>query len=473
MLNEGKRNYAGLQPANRSTGWRGVSYLSSLRRLGSFKKGNNVPKPVQRRPKQPPPTAKTQEGKSFVPLFELFGPAFSVNGSPQAVADACPWCGKDRFDLNVNTGQFKCHSGACGQSGNSYDFINWVHGNLLRETTDREYHPLRDKRNLPVQTLRRNGVAWNGADGCWLIPYKSETGRVQNLTRDFLGTGRKLSLPGLSLRLYGLDKLSSDAERTLFVCEGAFDAIALDHHLVSNKTRTRYDIIAVPCAGTFNVSWLKYLKGRTVRLVFDNDKAGRDGQDRIAKLVRDEKVDCKLSALKWPFCYPEKCDISDLVRDGENIVKFTKANCITVTVAERRLIFTRGDAIAEEAVEWLDARHIPFGTFVSLSGLMGTQKSLIARAYAACCTAGLPMPGSNQAVAPFDVLYFTSEDGESRVKDLVRIHKGDLTRLHVHDIAKIAEPIDLLDCLGEMEAKINAQRRAASGTGRPQLVRGR
>jgi hypothetical protein len=397
----------------------------------------------------------------FRRLFELFGVSFSNNGTPEAHAEECPFCGKAKFYLNPATGQYKCHSeNTCGASGNAYTFIRWVHETCLAGTTDDHYRGLKDKRGLPLQTLKRHGLAWNGAICCWLIPFKSERGEVLNLTRYYPESGKKLSLPGLALRLYGLDQLAPqpDPVRTLFVCEGPFDAIALDHHLREKKTRTRYDILAVPSATVFSADWLKYLTGRTVRLCLDNDKAGRDGQERIVNLAREHKTDCKFLALAWPEVYPEKCDIGDLVREGENVAEFTRKHCRKVTAGERRILFVQGDAIPEERVEWMWEGHIPFGTFVSLSGYMGTQKSGVARDLAARVTAGKPMPNSTKAVPPSDVLYFTSEDSASRVRDLVRIHGGDLGRLHVHDIAAGTELIDLLECFDEVEAEINARK---------------
>jgi hypothetical protein len=397
----------------------------------------------------------------FLRLFELFGFSLSMTGSVEAHAEECPFCGKGKFYLNTETGEYKCHSeNSCGAKGNAYTFIRWVHRTCLEGTTDDGYRQLKDNRGLPLQTLKRHELAWNGVNGCWLIPFKSEKGEVQNLTRFYMDSGKKLALPGLPLRLFGLDKLSPEpsSARTLFICEGPWDAIALDQHLVSNKTRTRYDILAVPSATVFNKDWLKYLKGyKAVRLCLDNDKAGREGQERIAKLARDEKVDCKLFALAWPDGYPEKCDIRDLVKDGVNVAEFTREHCRKVTAGERRILFVQGDAIPEEKVEWMWEGHVPFRQFVSLSGLMGTQKSAIARDLAARATAGLPMPNCRQAVAPFCVLYFTSEDSQSRVRDLVRVHGGDLAKLQVHDIASGDEPIDLLEYLGEIEAEINSR----------------
>jgi len=395
---------------------------------------------------------------SYRRLFETFGLTFSANGSAQATADACPFCDGPKFTVNLETGQYQCfRKNNCGVKGNAYVFVNAMHENRLRETTDADYRRLRDLRGLPLQTLKRHSLAWDATQRCWWIPYKSQEGKVQNITRYYEGDGRKLTLPSLPLRLHGLDRLSSDVHKTLLICEGAFDSIALDAHLVSNKTRKRYDILAVPSAGVFKTDWLKHLEGRTVRLLFDNDEAGRDGQDRIAKLCRDENLKCKLSILRWPEGLPEKCDVSDLIRDGVNIVEFAREHCLKVTTAERRLVFTRGDDIVVEKVEWMDFGYIQFGTLASLSGLMGTLKSTVAADYAARGTAGLPMPGSRQAIAPFNTMYFTSEDSASRVSDSVRVHGGDLNRLYVHDIASSKEPIDLLDCLEEMEAEINAR----------------
>lgn len=392
----------------------------------------------------------------FLRLFELFISSLTVNGK-EAHAEECPFCGGPKFSVNIETGQYQCfRANNCGAKGNAFTLINWVHETSLENTSDADWQRLKADRGLPLQTLKRHELAWHAGLSCWLIPFKSEHGDVQNLTRYWPETGKKFALPGFSLRLYGLDQLRPETNRTLFVCEGPWDAIALDHHLREKKTRDRYDILGVPSATVFNPDWLKYFKDRSVRLCFDNDKAGRDGQQKIATLCDQHKIICKLSALKWPEGLPEKCDVSDLIRDGINVVDFVRTNCIMSATGENRIFFTRGDAIPERTIEWMWGGHIPFGTFVSFAGLMGTQKSTIARDLAARATSGKPMPGCTIAVPPFDIAYFTSEDAGSTVRDIVQIHGGDLRRLHVHDIATDADPIDLLDSLTEIESKIRS-----------------
>jgi hypothetical protein len=398
--------------------------------------------------------------RQFQGLYELFGVELIISGN-NGRAPECPFCGRDRFYVNVENGTYKCHSeNNCGSQGNAYTFIRWWHREFLRSTTDEQYRRLTKDRGLPLQTLKRHELAWAEGMDCWLIPYKSPKGEVLNLLR-YYPNNKKWLLPGLPIYLYGVDQLAPEEERssrTLFVVEGAWDAIALDQHLIAKKSRSRYDILAVHSANVFRKDWLKHFAGyKSVRLCLDNDKAGREGQDRIVKMAREEKIDCKIFALKWPDVSPDKCDIRDLTRSAVNVVEFTKENCLKVTAGEGRILFLPGDAIPEEKVVWLWEGHIPFATFVSLSGLMGTHKSLIARFIAAMATAGKPMPHCQKAVDPFTVLYFTSEDSAARVRDLVRIHSGDLTRLFVHDIISVSEPIDILDCLEEMEAEINAR----------------
>lgn len=340
-------------------------------------------------------------------------------------------------------------------SGNEYSFIREIHTRTLADTTDDDFRELRDKRHLPLQTLKRHKLAFDRVRNCWLIPAMSQKGEVLNLTRYYLDSGNKLSLPCLPMRPFGLDALGEDDNKPLLIVEGPWDAIALDHHLREKKTRDRYEILAVPSATIFDPEWVKYLK-RENRLCLDNDKAGRDGQQRIIKIVEQAKLPCELYALEWPEEYPDKCDIGDLIHADINVVEFTHDHCKKVAAGDRRIIFQRGDEIPEQLVEWLWEGHITFATFVSFSGLMGTQKSTIIRALAAYATAGLPMPNCTEALPPMDVMIFTSEDAGSRVRDIVRIHGGDLTRLHVYDIASgDGEPIDILERLEEMEAAIN------------------
>jgi hypothetical protein len=395
--------------------------------------------------------------KNFLPIFEKFGVTFGTpDRTGNAPAEICPFCGGTKFSVKIDTGQYQCfHGNNCGQRGNVYTFIRAMHKRYLDLTTNEHRSTLKIKRGIPVQTLKDHQWAWCEDRKCWLVPYMNAKREVLNLTcywPDKPGNN-KFTLPVLPQRLYGLQFLKG--ADTLFLCEGPFDATALDHHLKSLKIRAKYDILAAPSSSIFRPKWLKYLKDKKVRVCFDNDKAGRDGQDRIAKLVHQHRIDCELKCLTWPKEYPEKYDINDLVKDGkERVVEFTRQNCNTCSGAEE-LIFTRGDLITSKPSEWLDEYHIPFNTFVSLSGLRGTHKSDIGREYAARATAGRPMPGSGVAIPPINVMIMTSEDPESQVRDLVELAGGDLTKLHVFDITAAKKgSIDILYYMDTMIQRI-------------------
>lgn len=399
---------------------------------------------------------KIDDRPPFVKLFETFDLAFTLNGT-QAVADECPFCGKENhFYLNVEKGLYDCK--VCGEQGNAYTFIRHKYKHALDATTDAQYRTLKQLRGIPLQTLKRHGLALYGNE--WLIPSKSPTGEVVNLLRYRTPVGNfngyKLNLPALPAALYGLDQLSEDVTRKLLICEGIWDAIAADQHLRDKKVRTRYDVLSVPGAGIFKEAWAeKFCAKRSVRLVYDNDEAGRKGQEHAAKILKPFASD--VSVLQWPkeLKLTEGYDVSNLIHDGYSLAEFTHEHCIKLGTGANRITFTRGDQVVRGKITWLWDGRIQFGTFASFSGGIGTQKSGIVRDISARATSGLPMPNCTKALPAFPVLYLTSEDGESQVCDLVEIAGGDLTRFHVHDIASGEEPIDILDCLGDIEALIN------------------
>ena len=233
-------------------------------------------------------------------LFETFGATFSLNGSvSEAVGDKCPFCDKENHCyFNIENGLYDCKS--CGASGNAFTFVRHEYEQALESTSDADYRRLSRLRDLSLQTLKRFGLAKLDDSSCWLIPFKSSKGKVLNLVRYFpkRKDSKCRNLSGLPVCLYGVDQMSYDADRLFFLCEGPWDAMALDQHLRQKKTRERYDVVAVPGATIFKEPWSEFFRGRKVRIVYDNDDAGRKGQDRAAKILLPTTTD--LSVLQWP-----------------------------------------------------------------------------------------------------------------------------------------------------------------------------
>lgn len=393
--------------------------------------------------------------KNYHRFYKDLGITFDTTEGENVKADACPFCSGTKFAFNNRTGTYQCLSvNKCGEKGNAYTFLRWFHQECLDATTDEQYRALKAKRGLPLQTLKRHKIAWCEELGCYLVPFVNEKGEAVNLLRYWPETGKRYLLSELPAQIFGRDQFSSDSSRPVFLLEGHWDYLALDHHLRVNRSRDRYDLLAVPGANIFKDFWGKNLKGRTVRVCFDNDKAGRDGQQRIVKIIREQKIDCQLLLLNWPDSYPEKCDIGDLVKEGENIVRWTQKNCHKISASASTIKFVRGDQIPDKKSEWLWKKRIPLNDFVSLAGWRGDGKSTIAYDIAARATAGLPMPNETTALDPMGVMILTSEVDASKVRDIVRLHGGDLTRLWVHDIASTDDPVDVLENIPGFEQQI-------------------
>jgi|GEM_PF-1272398 hypothetical protein len=396
-----------------------------------------------------------QSKPKFQGTYENFGTDFVRINGKEGTADQCPYCGKEKFTVNLETGQFRCFSeNTCGQTGNATTFIRHCYEQAKSSTTDKEYRTLKAVRDLSLQTLKRHGLAYHAARSEWLVPFRNSEGSVVTLLRYNPKTNQKLNLGGFPQYLYGVDQLSDDPTRTLFLVEGPFDAMALDAFIRIKKNHNKYDVLAVPSASTFKDEWSAFLRERKeVRVCFDNDSAGVNAQQRVVSKCRENGVTGTLKILEWPDSFPDKYDIADLIRDKESVVEFTRLHCKEARAA-KPLRLTRGDQIVPEKVDWLWPGRMPFGRFVSLSGPNGSQKSTIAKDFIARGTAGKPMPGCTDHCEPFDCILFTSEDSQANAIKLIELHGGDRARVYIHDIAESAEFIDVAKSVANVEAAI-------------------
>lgn len=413
---------------------------------------------------------ETDKATDYTRIYTALGVEFGSTVGDERLASACPFCGGAKFYVNATTGKYKCHSeNKCGESGNLTTFLRHYHERCLEATTDDHRRMLRAKRGWSLQTQNKFRLAWDAERKRWVFPALNAKGEVVNVQWYDPATGEKRFLPGLPLPLFGLDLLPSSpeerAKQTAIICEGLTDLIDVHRQLTEAKTRGRYALFAVPSANVWKEGWGRFLEDfPSARLCYDNDDAGRKGQQRAAKLIGEACPLIKLSLLNWPADYPEKCDLGDLVRGVElngkrmrvSVAEFTRTNCVEVASGPKRLSFVRGTDVTPERAEWLWCDRLQRGVLASLSGQQGTGKSLLVKDIAARVTAGLPMPGASAPLLPpADVLYLTAEDPGYQVCDLVKLHGGDLSRLHVFDIATTDDPADLLDRLPEMEGWIH------------------
>jgi len=393
--------------------------------------------------------------RGYIPVFETFGYSFSkLNGSGEVLADECPFCAKENhFYLKATEGVFHCKR--CDRGGNISDFLTEMHSRALKATTTEDWLRLKKKRGIASQTLKLHELAFDRGSGRWLIPFKNKKGEIINLQLYRESDGRKTNLTRLATGLYGLDRLSDDRNRILFLCEGPFDGIALDYH-IGAVHRRKYDIVATP--GPFKECWCEFFQGRKVRALFDNDKGGDAHRAQVTKLLGESRVASELRLLRWPADFPEHYDINDLVREHPEIriPGWSLENSVRV-VAEPKLIIRHGRASTEpKPIEWIWPDHLRCGTYVSFSGRQGTMKTTIALDIAARYSQGKRMPMCERDGLPAGhVLYIHAEDDAEAVDGGFETAGGDFDRWHTMPATiRSGDMLNVLEHLEEIEQVI-------------------
>ena len=393
------------------------------------------------------------KGPDYARVYERMGVVFSGrNGDDNVEAEACPYCGETRFFLNVVSGLYHCKK--CEEKGNTPQFLTRMYEGLLAFTTDQHYQQLKMKRGIGIIGLKRHKLAYNPVEKCWLIPFKDRKGRVLTLQFYYPANGRKENLPGPT-KLYNYDQFVEDKERIVLLCEGPFDAIALDHH-IGSAYRKKYNILAAP--GTFKDSWAELLEGYKVRGLYDNDKGGKAHSKRLRELLGESGVAKELRLLVWPKKFPVGCDINDLVRDYPEvkILGWSRKNSVKV-VRQPKLIFYHGkQANKQQEIDWTWPDHLRCGTYVSFSGEQGTFKTSIMLDLCARYTKERKMPLCDSIGMPAgNVLYLFAEDDLMRVQSGFEQAGGDFKHWTCMPArSRDGDPLNILDHLGEMEQLI-------------------
>lgn len=230
--------------------------------------------------------------------------------SGQEAVGTCIFCGKQgKMYVNSMTGQWKCMAGHCGLTGNEYTLMTMYYNAFLDLSEDAPWEALSEDRGLPVEVLQASGIAYNGE--AWLLPIQSIDGSTVNLR--FYKPGEKLKgLPTMAASMYGAEKLKVNVDSPVFVCEGEWDAIAMQWIL----DRDEYEGIAVgiPGASVFKTQWADWLTNRTLVVCYDKDIDGIKGAKRVATACAPRG--CTISWVAWPESIPDHYDIRDLAKDG-------------------------------------------------------------------------------------------------------------------------------------------------------------
>lgn len=259
--------------------------------------------------KKPAPVA------DYLPVFEFHG--VSLESSGTQFSGDCPFCHEEKhFFANEQTGQWDCKH--CGKYGNIYTFLHEKYLTLKATTDDKRIKALASARKLPVEAIEHAGVVYDAVNARYFLPVYNRNSALVNLKSYSLsGTRRFYNTPSpIISHLYNSHKLAH-AKDTVYICEGEWDGIALEHALseIPKTRRPEGTVVAVPGADNvtksiFTDRILAMLEGKKIVVMFDNDDAGRRGAEKLVKFLASRGV-TDLHTLNWPTSYPNKYDVSD------------------------------------------------------------------------------------------------------------------------------------------------------------------
>ena len=141
-----------------------------------------------------------------------------------------------------------------------------------RQLMDEKLNGLTSSLGVSAESLKRLNVGWDGK--AYTFPMSNDFGKVIGVRRRF-PSGHKVSVQGSKTGLFIPTDLAND--QLLIICEGPTDtAAALDLGSAA---------IGRPNCNSKVEMTANLAKGRTVVIVGDNDKVGRTGSKRLARVL--------------------------------------------------------------------------------------------------------------------------------------------------------------------------------------------
>ena len=276
-----------------------------------------------------PRRASAKEESQYVKFYRFYGCKLQEMG--QQLQGDCPFsdCGREgHFFASPGTGLWDCK--ICSRSGNTYTFANEFLQDCRSITTDADLEQLAELRiGIKIPTLDLFGVALNPHNGDWLIPGYSLESKLTNLwawkecfdQKDQTWNRKIMAGPTFKQTLFGLQFFRNKSTLPIWICEGHWDTMAWYDVLSTVKNAEtghrlidEHDILGCPGVGVFPKELVGLLNGRDVRVLFDNDEAGKKGIDHIVKTIAQHgSIPRKFSTCRWPAGTKSGFDVRDQV----------------------------------------------------------------------------------------------------------------------------------------------------------------
>jgi hypothetical protein len=240
--------------------------------------------------------------------FQIHGVVFTGETETQMRGD-CPFTDSPKFYVHKekllwdvkNEPQYK---------GNFWQFLAMIAKRNEEDMTSHELSRLARDRNLPTAAFEPWGVGFDGIR--YTIPVRNHKGTVVDIRCYRPSRHGVITTAGCKPHLLGHDRLrNAKVNVPVFICEGEWDAMALDWNF--KRLKKLAIVVAVPGASVFNDEWADSFANKDVYLCYDNDEAGAEGEMRAHKALATSAR--SLHALRFPDECPEGYDVRDWVLD--------------------------------------------------------------------------------------------------------------------------------------------------------------
>lgn len=222
------------------------------------------------------------------------------------IVGICPYCKSDKhkFYVNVETGQFSCKRGSCGEKGNLTTLFKTFNINETIEYEDTSYNVKKNSekevevvfdsssviditsdnlyaldymmsRGISLETLNNSDVKFAQNNGAFVFITKANN-KIKNVL--YRTQDKKFFIErGGEQRLWGTDKLNFD-NNTLYITEGHIDCLTLREMGIEN-------VVSIPngCASHeyIDKDWELLNKFSNIVLCYDNDAPGKKGMSEV------------------------------------------------------------------------------------------------------------------------------------------------------------------------------------------------
>lgn len=230
----------------------------------------------------------------------------------------CPLCGsdtRDPFGVSSDGDGWKCQS--CGESGGFNDFLSAMSALQSGALRGALLAKLAKSRSLPEDAIKRWGCGWCSSGAFYSIPVRDHAGNVVGLHRYYPDRAKDARLISTSGGKNGVFTACADAledAKTVWVCEGEWDAIALDSAL--RAVDSDDVVVGVSGAGAAREVLALACQSKEVYLAFDADDAGIKGDVAAREALQGRAS--SVESVHWPEDLPKGYDVRDMyVKSGD------------------------------------------------------------------------------------------------------------------------------------------------------------